>query len=37
MTGGRGAFSVKLEHYAEVPQHVAQRVVDERGARAHSS
>jgi elongation factor G len=37
MTGGRGVFSVKLDHYAEVPQHLTQRIVGERKAHAQSS
>lgn len=30
VTGGRGAFSVRFDHYAEVPQHVAGRVLEGR-------
>jgi elongation factor G len=29
MTGGRGAFSMKFSHYEEMPQHLAQKVIDE--------
>ncbi|HYF12317.1 MAG TPA: elongation factor G, partial [Actinomycetota bacterium] len=29
MTGGRGAFSVTFSHYEEMPQHLAQKVIDE--------
>ncbi len=29
-TGGRGTFSLKLEHYAEVPQHLVERILAER-------
>jgi elongation factor G len=29
-TGGRGAFSLKFDHYAEVPQHLAERIVLEK-------
>jgi elongation factor G len=29
MTGGRGAFSMHFSHYEELPQHLAQRVIDE--------
>ena len=29
MTGGRGAFSMTFSHYEELPQHLAQRVIDE--------
>jgi elongation factor G len=29
MTGGRGAFSMVLSHYEELPQHLAQKVIDE--------
>ncbi len=32
MTGGRGAFSLKFDHYAEVPQPLAQRILAEREA-----
>ncbi len=30
ITGGRGAFSLKFEHYAEVPQHISERILAER-------
>jgi elongation factor G len=29
MTGGRGAFSLTFSHYDEMPQHLAQKVIDE--------
>ena len=29
MTGGRGAFSMAFSHYEEMPQHLAQKVIDE--------
>jgi elongation factor G len=29
MTGGRGAFSMTVSHYEELPQHLAQRVIDD--------
>jgi elongation factor G len=29
MTGGRGAFSMSFSHYEEMPQHLAQKVIDE--------
>ena len=29
MTGGRGAFSMRLSHYEDLPQHLAQKVIDE--------
>ena len=29
MTGGRGAFSMTFSHYDEMPQHLAQKVIDE--------
>jgi elongation factor G len=29
MTGGRGTFSMKFSHYEEVPQHLAQKIIDE--------
>ncbi|MBI4312362.1 MAG: elongation factor G [Chloroflexi bacterium] len=28
-TGGRGRFKMQFAHYAEVPQHIAQRIVDD--------
>jgi elongation factor G len=28
MTGGRGAFSMAFDHYEELPQHLAQKVID---------
>jgi elongation factor G len=28
MTGGRGAFSMTFDHYDELPQHLAQKVID---------
>jgi elongation factor G len=28
LTGGRGSFSAKLDHYEEVPPHVAQKVIE---------
>src|SRR4051812_8085549 len=28
MTGGRGAFTMSFSHYEEVPQHIAQKVID---------
>jgi elongation factor G len=29
LTGGRGVFSATLDHYEEMPAHVAQKVIDE--------
>jgi elongation factor G len=29
LTAGRGAFSATLDHYEEVPAHVAQKVIDQ--------
>lgn len=29
MTGGRGAFSMRFSHYEPLPQHLAQKVIDE--------
>jgi elongation factor G len=29
-TGGRGTFSLKFDHYAEVPQHLAEKIVAEK-------
>ena len=29
-TGGRGTFSLKFDHYAEVPQHLVDKIVAER-------
>ena len=38
MTGGRGAYSVTFSHYEEMPQHLAQKVIDEyQAARADAS
>jgi elongation factor G len=38
-TAGRGTFSATLDHYEEVPPHIAQKVIDahkkEEGAAAH--
>jgi elongation factor G len=28
MTGGRGAFTMRFDHYEELPQHLAQKVID---------
>ena len=28
ITGGRGTFSATLDHYEEVPAHVAQKVIE---------
>ena len=28
ITGGRGTFSATLDHYEEVPAHVAEKVID---------
>ena len=28
LTGGRGTFSATLDHYEEVPSHVAQKVIE---------
>ena len=39
MSGGRGSFSATLDHYEEVPTHVAQKVIDQHKkdeAAAHS-
>jgi elongation factor G len=39
LTGGRGSFSATLDHYEEVPPHVAQKVIDthkKEEAAAHS-
>jgi elongation factor G len=32
MTGGRGAYTATFSHYEEMPQHLAQRVIDEHQA-----
>lgn len=38
MTGGRGAFSLKFDHYADVPDHIANKVIEERNvAEPHTS
>jgi elongation factor G len=29
LTGGRGTFSATLDHYEEVPSHLAERVISE--------
>jgi len=29
LTHGRGTFSAALDHYEDVPQHIAERVIDE--------
>jgi elongation factor G len=29
MTGGRGSFTSEFDHYAEVPSHIIQKVVDQ--------
>ena len=29
MTGGRGAFSMTFSHYEQLPQHLAQKVIDD--------
>ena len=34
MTGGRGAFSMTFSHYEQLPQHLAQKVIDELRRRA---
>jgi elongation factor G len=34
MTGGRGAFSLKLDHYDAVPQQLADKILSERPAEA---
>ena len=28
LTGGRGVFTASLDHYEEVPAHVAQKIID---------
>ena len=28
LTGGRGTFKATLDHYEEVPSHVAQKIID---------
>ena len=33
MTGGRGAYTATFSHYEEMPQHLAQKVIDEYQAR----
>jgi elongation factor G len=32
MTGGRGAYTATFSHYEEMPQHLAQKVIDEHEA-----
>jgi elongation factor G len=29
LTGGRGTFSASLDHYEEVPSHIAERVIQD--------
>ena len=29
MTGGRGSFTMKFDHYAEVPSHLAEKIIAE--------
>jgi elongation factor G len=29
ITGGRGAYTATFSHYEEMPQHLAQKVIDE--------
>jgi elongation factor G len=29
LTGGRGAFTMKFSHYEQVPEHLAQKIIDE--------
>jgi elongation factor G len=29
LTGGRGAFTMKFSHYEQVPEHIAQKVIEE--------
>ena len=39
MSGGRGVFSAALDHYEEVPAHVAQKIIEahkKEEAAAHS-
>ncbi len=36
ITGGRGVFSLKFDHYAEVPAHLGERILAERKAGASS-
>ncbi len=31
MTGGRGFFTTKLSHYEEVPQQIAQKIIEAAG------
>jgi elongation factor G len=32
MTGGRGSFSMELDHYAEVPAHLQEKIIEENKA-----
>jgi elongation factor G len=36
LTGGRGTFSASLDHYEEVPSHIAEKVIEDhrKGAEA---
>jgi elongation factor G len=29
ITGGRGTFTMRFSHYEEVPQHLAQKIIDQ--------
>jgi elongation factor G len=37
ITQGRGRFSWKLDHYAEVPPNIAEKVIAESGSNGRSS
>jgi len=36
ITGGRGSFSMEFDHYAEVPSHIAQKIIDASPKRAET-
>jgi elongation factor G len=37
LTGGRGTFKASLDHYEEVPPHVAQRIIEQHKKEVESS
>jgi elongation factor G len=37
MTAGRGSFSAELDHYEEVPSHVAEKVIADHKAEVEAA
>jgi elongation factor G len=33
MTGGQGSYTMELDHYDEVPAHLAEKIIEEAKAR----